>query len=171
MKRSNHNETALEHLIDNSHKKELVPYLNKQPAYFNELIRLALSNKPHYSWRAAWVLWSCVEKNDKRIRKHVGKIIKTIPKRQDSQQRELIILLEKMELGSANEGLLYDICSEIWKQPSKNPSLRSHALKTMYRIAKHHPELLEEVNALNASPYIDNVSETVKNNISKFIRS
>ncbi|MBL7931610.1 MAG: hypothetical protein JNL60_06905 [Bacteroidia bacterium] len=169
MKRSVHSETALEHLINNSHKKELVPYLNKRRAYFAELLRLALSDKPHYSWRAAWLLWSCVEKNDKRIRKQVAKIIKTIPKRPDSQQRELIILLEKMELSPANEGRLYYICSEIWKQPAKNPSLRSHAIKTMYRIAKHHPELLEEVKALNTSPYTDNLSNTVKNNISKFV--
>ena len=40
---------------------------------FEEIIKLAIVDKQPYSWRAAWLLWSCMDKNDQRIHKYIKK--------------------------------------------------------------------------------------------------
>ncbi len=63
--------------------------MENHPEYFNEAIELALVDKQPYSWRAAWLLWSCMEENDKRIRKYLKKIIDSLKSKDDGHQREL----------------------------------------------------------------------------------
>ena len=67
-------ETALENILTSSYKAEMISYINTHPNDFEEAIELAVSNKQPYSWRAAWLLWSCMEKNDPRIQVHLKKI-------------------------------------------------------------------------------------------------
>ncbi|MCA4900327.1 MAG: hypothetical protein ACK514_02495 [Bacteroidota bacterium] len=66
-------ETKLEHLLTSSHKAEMIDYMESHPGDFTELIKLAIADKQPYSWRAAWLLWSCMDKNDKRVRKYLKK--------------------------------------------------------------------------------------------------
>ena len=60
-------ETALEHILTSTYKDEMIAYLNTHPEDFEEAITLALSDKQPYGWRSAWLLWSCMEENDRRI--------------------------------------------------------------------------------------------------------
>ena len=41
----------------------MLAYVKANPNEVEELIRLALADKQPYSWRAAWLLRSCLEKN------------------------------------------------------------------------------------------------------------
>lgn len=63
-------ETKLEYILTNSYKAEMITYLKTHPEDFREAIKLAISDKQPYSWRASWLLWSCMDKNDLRIRKY-----------------------------------------------------------------------------------------------------
>ena len=49
-------ESQLEHTLMNSHKKELISFLNAHPEFFEEAVTLAIGDKQPYSWRAAWLL-------------------------------------------------------------------------------------------------------------------
>ncbi len=68
-------ESSLEYILTNSHKDDLIVYIKTHPNKFNELIKLSISDKQPYAWRAAWLLWSCMDKNDRRIHKHIKNII------------------------------------------------------------------------------------------------
>jgi len=68
-------ETELEYTLTHSYKEGMISYMKTHPEEFDELIKLAISHKPPYSWRAAWLLWSCMEKNDKRVQGNIKKII------------------------------------------------------------------------------------------------
>ena len=103
-------ETKLEHILTNSYKAEMISYMKYHPEDFNEAIKLAISDKQPYSWRAAWLLWSCMDKNDQRIHGYVKKIIDTLPTKSDDQLRELLIILQRMEFNDDYEGKLFDIC-------------------------------------------------------------
>lgn len=61
--------SALENKLISTYKDEMILFLNNHPEYFNEAIQLAISDKQPFSWRAAFLLWSCIADNDKRIQK------------------------------------------------------------------------------------------------------
>ena len=163
-------ETALEHILTSSYKAEMISYLNSHPKDFEEAIKLAVSNKQPYSWRAAWLLWSCMEKNDKRIKGYVKYIIDTISVKSDNQQRELLIILHKMEINEELEGLLFNHCVSIWQKISKKPSVRYNAFKMIVKIAKKHPDLYHEIILLTQIQYLDSLSSTVNNSIFEMIK-
>lgn len=162
-------ETKLEHILTHSYKADMISYMKSHPEDFEEAVNLAISDKQPYSWRAAWLLWSCMKKNDQRIRRYVEKIIDTIPTKCDDQVRELLIILQRMELSDDYEGKLFDICVHIWEKIGKQPSIRYNAFKLMVKIIKKHPDLSKEITFLTESQYTESLSDTVKKSISKMI--
>jgi hypothetical protein len=162
-------ETNLEYTITNSYKDDLISYIASHQEDFPELIKLSISDKQPYSWRAAWLLWSCMDNNDKRIRRHIKKIIDILPNRQDSQQRELLMVLQRMELDTKYEGWLFNSCTKIWENINKNPSLRFHAFKIMVAISKKYPDLSNEIKLLTDIYYTDGLTDNVKKSIFKLL--
>jgi len=58
----------------------MISHLHAHPEDFDEAKNLAILNKQSYSWRAALLLWSCMEKNDQRLQGYLKNIIAAIPK-------------------------------------------------------------------------------------------
>ncbi len=90
--------TPLEELLLNCHKETLIAHLQAHPEQFDEAMALALSDKQPYAWRAAWLLWGCMEENDPRFRGYVKNMITALPTKNDNQKRDLLLILLKMEL-------------------------------------------------------------------------
>jgi hypothetical protein len=162
-------QSKLEYILTNSHKAEMIAYLKSNPDDFNEAIQLALSDKQPYSWRAAWLLWSCIDKNDQRIQKHIEKIIATLPIRSDNQLRELLMILQQMELDDRYIAKLFDICVAVWKRIEKKPSVRYNAFKMLVKITKKHPELTQEIQLLTESQYMNPLSAGVRRSLLKML--
>ncbi len=162
-------ETELEYRLNNSYKGDLISHVNTHQNDFLELVKLAISDKQPYSWRAAWLLWSCMDKNDKRIYRYIKEIIDVLPERQDNQQRELLIVLQRMELDADNKGQVFDICSKIWRKVTKNSSLRFHAFKTMIAISKEYSDLSNEIKSLTDDYHMANLTDNVKKAIFKLM--
>ena len=72
-------ESKFEYILTHSYKADLISHLKSHPEDFEEALKLAVSDKQAYSWRAAWLLWSCMERNDQRIQKYTERIIEIIP--------------------------------------------------------------------------------------------
>jgi hypothetical protein len=163
-------ETALEWTLTNSYKADMISYLASHPEDFEEVVKLAITDKQPYSWRAAWLLWSCMEDNDQRIHKYLKRIINTISDKNDDQQRELLIILQKMEISKELEGSLFNHCVTVWERIGKKPSVRYNAFKIIVKIAKKHPDLSDEIAFLIQDQYLESLSPTVKKSISKMIK-
>lgn len=163
-------ETALEKVLTNLHKSGMISYMYNHPEDFEEAVNLAISEKQPYAWRAAWLLWSCIEDNDARVNKYIKKIVKSLKNKNDDHQRELIKILFKMELDEKDEGFLFNFCLNIWEKTAKKPSVRYTALKMIIKIAKRYPDLTNEVNYLFQNNYIDSLSPGVKKSLSKMIK-
>jgi hypothetical protein len=160
-------ESAFEHLLTHSYKADLVSHLNSHPRDFVEAINLALSNKQPYSQKAAWLLWSCMKENDPRLRKYVRRIIEFLPGANDSQLRELLIVLGKLEINSNYQGKLFDISVDRWTRVEKRPSVRYTAFRTMAKIAQNYPELLREIEILTDKQYTESLSASAIKSIRK----
>jgi hypothetical protein len=164
-------ETALEQILTGSYKADLIYYMHVHPEDFKELIKLAISNKKLYSWPAAWLLWSVMEDNDIRIQKHLKNILCNLASRNDDHLRELLIILQKMELDDEIEGVLFNICVTVWEKIDKKPSVRFNALKMIVKIAQKHPGLSHEVFLLSQNHYLDSLSPAVRRSISRMTKN
>ena len=162
-------ETKLEYILTHSYKADLIAYMGAHPEVFDEVVELAMADKHPYSWRAAWLLWSCMQKNDQRVQRYLEQIIDILPFRSDYQIRELLIILQRMELSDDYEGKLFDRCISIWEKTAKQPSVRFNAFKMMMRIIKKHPDLSKELNFLLEEQYLENLSECAKKSISRMV--
>jgi hypothetical protein len=163
-------DSALENILISSYKKEMISFMDVHPEYFEEAIKLAISDKPLFSWRAAWLLWSCMKENDRRIQRHIEEIINSLTTKNDNHQRELHKILLQMELKNEYEGFLFDICTAVWKQINKKPSVRFTAFKIILKIAKKHPDLSNEIIFLIQNQFIDSLSPAAKKSISRMIK-
>lgn len=162
-------ETVLENKLMTSYKDEMISFLKSNPEYFEEAVQLAISDKQPYSWRAAFLLYGCIEENDKRIQKHIKSIINCIRDKKDGHQRELLKILYKMKISPKYEGYIFDLCMNLWEQINKNPSVRITAFKFIVKITKEHPELHEEITYLTQDHYLETLSPGVKNSIERII--
>jgi hypothetical protein len=162
-------ESVLKQKLISSYKNEMISFMKRQPEHFEEAIELALSDNQPYSWRAAWLLWSCIEENDKRIQKHINKIVNAVKSKSDSHQRELIKILLMMELNEKYEGVLFNLCMNIWEQISKAPAVRVNALKLIIKIANKHQELKKETSFLAQDHYLESLSPGARHSVRKLI--
>lgn len=164
-------ETKLEHILTSTYKDEMIDYLNNHPEDFEEAINLAISNKQPYAWRAAWLLWSCMEENDIRVRGYVKKLVNTIPTKGDGHQRELLKILQIMELDEEDEGILFSVCMDLWGKTNKRPSVRYTAFVFITKMASKYPELSREINLLTEDQYLDSLSPGIKLAVSRMIKN
>ena len=128
-------ESALEWILTNSCKADMISYLADHPEEFKETIELALADKQPYSWRAAWLLWSCMEDNDPRVRKYIAGLISTLPAKPDNMKKDIFTILLRMEIDEEYEGILFDHCVSTWEDLGKKPAVRANAMKIMMRKA------------------------------------
>jgi hypothetical protein len=160
---------SIKELLLISNKNEMIAIVNSHPEYFNELIELSIMNHQPYSWRAAWLLNSCMLENDIRIKKSIKRIIDAVKTKKDGHQRELLKILDRMKLTENYDGLVFSFCMDIWEQIGKSPSVRIVALKFIIKIAHKYPDLIKEIEFLTQDHYLENLSPGIKNSAKRII--
>ncbi|MEZ4911773.1 MAG: hypothetical protein R2774_13045 [Saprospiraceae bacterium] len=152
-------------MLTTMYKEKMVSHLKSHPYLFEPLLDLALKNEPWYSWRAAWLIWSCMDKNDSRIGEKITEIIDIIPNRPTNHQRELLKVLQNMQMDKAEIGHLTTICLGIWEDISSQASARYNAIKLLVKISKSYPELMETLTIVVDEIYLESLSDGVKKSI------
>ena len=163
--------TPLEICLTHNYKDGIVVFLKAHPEYWEEAIELAIANKQPYSWRAAWLLWSCIEKNDTRIQPHIQSLIDGLKDKKDGHQRELLKILILMELSEEQETNLLDYCIRLWKDIQKTPSIRYTAFRFINKIVSKYPELRNEIKYYTVKKYIETLSPGIQKSINKLIQN
>lgn len=155
-------ETELREILVKHYKADILAYMDAHPEAFEAAVGLALGKESPRAWRASWILWSCMEDNDARIRPFVGDMIRQLALVKENRQREWLIILQKMEIGQEYEGLLLDACIRIWESVGKKPGVRLHAFRIMAKLAGKYPELGNEMAFLTQDHYLENLSPGVR---------
>ena len=160
----------LEKVLLRFKKEDMIEYLLSHKELYEYAIELAISDKKTYSWRAAWLLWSCLEQDNKLLYDAQYRIIIAIPSKKDGHQRELLKLLSLIQIEDDYLGLLFDTCLAIWKDISKSPSTRYTAFRMMIQISKKYPDLQNELVCVARENYIEALSPGIKNSIKRMIK-
>lgn len=163
--------SQLKHTLTNEYKERMIAFLNDHPESFQEAIELAIIDDQPYSWRSAWLLWSCLDKFGTQCQVYTDAIIKSIPSKADGHQRELLKILFELPLNETQEGILYDLCINLWLGIHKKPSIRYTAFRFLVKIATKHPDLIREIHYLTENKYLESLSPGVKKGVGKLLNT
>lgn len=146
-------------------KEEMKKHLQEDPEAFAKILQEAISD----SWRSAWLLNHCIEKNDVRLQNHIESIADSIEGKEDGHRRELMKILLKMEFDNELEGKIFNLAVNTWEQIRQQPSVRQVAFRLIVKIAKKHPELTHEIRFLTKPHYLEPLSKGIKHSILNMI--
>ena len=68
------------------------------------------------------------------------------------------------------EGILLNLCMDIWERIDKDPSVRITALKIIIKIAKKHVDLSNEIIFLTQDHYLESLSPPAKKSVLKMMK-
>jgi len=151
-------------------KSGLIAFLQANPACFDELLQLALSDDQDYAGRATWSITLIMQQNDVRLRNHVTEMVRILPHCEDGHKRLLLMVLRNMEIPESCEGELFNICVNIWETTSLAPALRACAFQNILRIARKYPELKNEIQYLTEEIYLETLTKGVRHSIKLMLK-
>jgi len=157
-------------LINHFNKEELISSINKSDDLFNQMVEITLSNRNPKSWRAPWIINHTIHKNDSRIAPHFEAFVKAIDGKKDGYQRELLKIIDKIDIPEEFEGILFDKCSSIWEKPKKSPATRIVAFKIMLKIARKYPDLKNDISFLTQKHYTETLSPGIQKSLKRMIK-
>jgi len=163
-------DSELEQILISSYKEGMIAFLHSHPEYFEETVQLAVSDKPTYSWRAAWLLWSCMEDDDKRLQPHIRLLIIALEGKDEGHQRELLKILLRMELNDKYLGILFNISMNLWEQIYKQPSVRYTAFRVILKAVKRHRQLMREIGYIVNEQYTDSLSPGIRRSLLRMLK-
>lgn len=146
-------------------KSDLIQFAKQNPDVFSELIRESLLPKSKEAWRAAWLIGHIQKPNDQRLQPYIDQFLEILKHSEQGHQRQLLVILKKMNLNEDQEGLAFDCALTIWETVGKIPSVRITAFDLLLSIAENHPELQSEIELWAQPMYIDTLSPGIKNSL------
>ena len=106
-----------------------------------------------------------MKKNDTRIVPYIDTIIEIIPNKTDGHQRQLLIILEKMNWDESQEGIIFNLCLTLWENIHKIPSTRITAFSLLLKITEKHPDLIAELELWTSDYFTETLSPGIKNSL------
>ena len=104
-----------------------------------------------------------LKKNDNRVIPFIDDFIACLPSlTHDGHQRQLLIILDKLQLNEDQNGHLLNHCLSIWEQVHKIPSTRIRAFQAMVKMTNEYPELKEELQLFTTNYYTQTLSKGIK---------
>ena len=148
----------------NRPKNEAVELICKSA--FDETLEFALS--PHEkAWKAAWLLNQALKEKEFFLKDNVFTICKAVLGKPSGHKRELLKLLESVELLEENEGVIFDVAISCWEDLGGQSSCRMVGFRLMIKVAKRHPELISEIKSISDERYLRGLSPGIKNSVVK----
>ena len=142
-------------------KKEILEYLHINNLW-DELPNLLFNEDAHLSWRATWLLSLADDPIVQVLNLDPHRLITHGKKCPSSQKREILRLLEKLEIPEALLGTYFDWTLEMWTDLKLKSSLRVTALQAMSRVGKLFPELNREIMELNIPELLNPLTPAIK---------
>jgi hypothetical protein len=140
-------------LVNQPNLKQIaIKYLEDNPLEFKLLIEQSFSDKHPINWRSAWVLAELVHKHQTfrdLIKLKASKIVSMLADFPTSgQQREYLKVLQDIELGEEDMGVLLDLCFNWLLDKKVDVAIRVHAMQIIYDYSVKEPDLQPELKAI-----------------------
>jgi len=126
---------------------KIVKYVGNNPIRFSKLIEVFLEGPYRVTQRIAWALSCCVEENTELIHPHLTKILKFTQKPgvHDSVKRNVVRLLQFIDIPKKHQGLVADICFKFFTNTKEPIAVRVFAMTVLANLAMKIQELKNEL--------------------------
>ena len=162
---------ALDLLTTRRTKEAYLDVMSSDPALFDHMLEIAITNHEDAGWRAAWLIGHCMDKDDVRVKPRIDRILQSAKTASEGHLRQLLIILQNLTLDDDSEGLLFDLCANIWESTQHAPALRINALKCIVKTVSNYPELINECEVLFQEEYIAALSPGIRRSARRMIDS
>lgn len=137
---------------------KIVKYVGKSPSRFAKLVKVFLEGPYRVTQRIAWPLSCCVEENTELIHPHLAKVMKYTqrPGVHDSVKRNVVRLLQFIDIPKKHQGLAADICFKFFMDKKEPVAVRVFSMTVLGNLAVKVPELRNELIPLieDQMPYV-----------------
>lgn len=124
-------------------------YIGNSGQRFNLLIKIALSNKPVISQRAAWVLAVCNDRNPHLVCCFLPDLIRMLEKEvHPGVKRNILKILQNHQIPVTQEGKLFDILFKIIQSKDEPVAIKVFSLNNILKLVIKYPDLKTEFVAL-----------------------
>ncbi len=156
--------TSIDYIFSNFRKKEaMIRYVNKHFELFELLLEASLNLEYSNAWRSTLLVGHLMKKDDVLVKPLVDDYINILLElHHDGHQRQVLIVLDKMQLNEEQEGRLFDKCMTLWEDVKKIPSTRTRAFWMLLKIAEPYPEIQQEIKHFTTEYYLETLSPGIR---------
>lgn len=129
------------HVVD-----KLAAQANDDPVLYRELLDVLETQETTPAMKASWVLANAARLDKAPAQKHGSRFLQLLfNARIGGVQRELMKVLEVVELSDEEEGRFVDLCFQLLRQPGLDVGIRYYGLRILRQKVKKYPDLKPEL--------------------------
>lgn len=118
------------------------------PVEFKKIIDIIYTEKAPLPQRASWLLPTINKKYPELLVPYIPLFISTIKKiKIDGIKRNMLAVLASNKISKNLQGKLVNLCFDLLLSSDETVVVKVHAMQAIANIAKHHPELQNELKA------------------------
>ena len=126
---------------------EIVDYICDDAKRFAELMSVFFEGEYRLTQRAAWPMSYVAIRRPQLIRPYLRRLVDQLERKDvhNAVRRNVVRLLEDIEIPSHLKGKVYSVCLELLDDISEPIAVRAFAMTVAAKIAKAEPDLLSEL--------------------------
>lgn len=131
-------------------KDKIVKWVGGSQQRFDELFKLFLTDENRVQQCAAYPLSYCVEAHPELISKHLGKLIKNLPKKglHDAVIRNSMRILELVDIPERYHGEVMNLCFDYVQDPGEKVAVKAYSLTILETLSKKYPDIKQELKTI-----------------------
>jgi hypothetical protein len=133
-----------------SQTTKIINWVGKSQERFDQLFSLFLNDESRVTQRAAWPLSYCASQHPELIRKHLGKLIKNLQKKDlhDAVKRNTVRILQEIPIPARLHGELMNICFQYIESPTEAVAIKAFSLTILNNLIPLYPDIKNELKLI-----------------------
>ena len=124
-------------------------HISEYPEHLDVLINLALDDKEHRNWRAAWMIDRIHEKHPELVLAFLPVITDfVLTTRNSGKKRHLLKIISLHPVPGEKVATMLDFCIEVFSNTKEPIAVRVHAMQILYNITTQEPDFARELTEL-----------------------
>jgi hypothetical protein len=150
---------------------KIVEYIGDDTAKFAELVEIFLAGEYRLTQRSVWAFSYCVENNPHFVEPYLEIFVNHLTRNDahDSVKRNIVRMLQFIEIPEDLLGKIYSHCLDIIDNPKEPIATRAFAITVAAKISKDEPYLIRELQ-LVINKHLKSSSAAFKSRAKKVLR-
>jgi len=129
---------------------KIAKWVGKDKNRFKELMQLFLHGEYRVTQRASWIISICAEQYPALIQPWLKQMLQKTqePKVHDAVKRNVVKILQGIEVPKALTGMTADICFNLLADKNEPVAIRVFSMTVLYHLTQKEPDLKNELRLL-----------------------